>query len=386
MITNDCNFDCCYCFAKELYQKGKTVDAGAIVTALGAFLQLCDKPVSSLILFGGEPLIALKAIRAAWEDVRKLFLSHQPEMPSMALVTNGSLIDNRAAEFLAKHDFAVTVSLDGPRNVQDPCRPRRGGGSSYDAVVAGIDELRRAGVRFSTQATYTARHLVAEVSVTDVVDHALDLGAEETHVMPAFPPSASGITFSEHEAVATLFGNAARRAAKRYLESQSTELYYAVNVVYAFAHDRPRKYVCTAGIDKFTVMANGDIVPCYLLCGCEHQIGSTQCLLVSEDATKNPLDQAATKYRALSRDRLPECCSCWAADWCFSCYGPGYMKGCKLGAPGGLECTVYRAMVEGALSECADFLWERRKLSGFSGTASHCVAGAPGCEELRIGP
>ncbi|MGA2888197.1 MAG: radical SAM protein [Terracidiphilus sp.] len=365
VLTNNCNFDCCYCFAKDLYQNGKTVDSGGIVTTVSQFLQLSDKPVSSLILFGGEPLIAFDAINTAWSEVARLLMSHQPEMPSLAIVTNGSLVDDAVAEFLSDHNFNVTVSLDGPRNVHDACRPRRVSGPSYDVVVGGIRKLRRAGVHFSTQATYTSRHLAAEVSVIDIVDHALDLGAEETHVMPAFPASASGIANSQHETVTTMFGEAARRAAKRYLESQSTELYYAVNVAYAFAHDRPRQYICGAGIDKFTVMTNGDIVPCYLVCGHEHQVGSTQRLTPAE-VLRKPLEEAATRYSGLLRSQLSGCSDCWASDWCFSCYGPSYLSYRKLGAPGGLECAVYKAMAEAALSECAAFLFDRRRVSQLS--------------------
>ena len=83
----------------------------------------------------------------------KLFELHQQGMPSLAMVTNGSLINDRVAAFLAEHAFAVTVSVDGPRDIHDICRPRRGGKPSYEAVVSGIEKLNLAGVYFAIEGT-----------------------------------------------------------------------------------------------------------------------------------------------------------------------------------------------------------------------------------------
>ncbi len=358
VVTTGCNFGCGYCFGRDVYRDTGALESAGIATAVKQFLLLCEGPVSSFILFGGEPLLAFPAIRAAWPVVTELFRSHQQKMPSLALVTNGSLMDVDIAAFLAEHDFAVTVSLDGPRMIHDLCRPFHGGGPSYDAVVAGIEKLRRAGVYYAIEATYTSQHLVNEVSVTDIVDHSVGLGARETHIMPAFPERASGFKVAQHETVVGLFGRAAQRAARHYLESHSLELYYVANVIHAFAHNRPRRYICTAGIDKFTVTVNGDVVPCYLVCDGGHRLATTR----SESPEESPprrLEGARRTYEVLSRDHLDGCAACWAADWCFACYGPGYLARGRLGAPGGLDCKVYRRMVEAALLECADFLWHR---------------------------
>lgn len=363
VTTTNCNLDCGYCFARELYQSAEGNSSAEIITAIERFLTQCSTPVSSLILFGGEPLLSFRQITKAWPEVIRLFRSHQQKTPSFALVTNGSLINANIAAFLAEHDFAVTVSLDGPKRIHDLCRPRRRGESSYDAVVAGINKLLQAGVYLGIEATYTHQHVAAQVRVTDVVDHALELGARETHVMPAFPARALGMSPEQYEYIATDFACAARRAAKRYLESEALELSYAVNVVYSFAHNKPRRYICTAGVNKFTVMTNGDIVPCYLMCDREYKIGSTR-VSPTKDASTKEFDEAAKMYIELSRNHLPDCSICWAADWCFACYGPGFMERGELGAPRGLECKLYKAMIEAALLECAEFLSTHRKREG----------------------
>lgn len=358
IITDRCNFACSYCFAHDLYPGSKVLAAENIIRHVKKFLRLAQKRVSSLILFGGEPLLAFKAIKQAWKEVENIFHDHQGYMPSLAIVTNGSVITRDIADFLAGNDIAVTVSLDGPEGIHNACRPLRQGAASYGMVVDGISELARAGAFYAIEATYTSQHLALGIDVIDVVDHALDLDAQEVHVMPAFPERASGIDARDNTRVADLFKVAAARAANRYLASGAVELAYSSRLAYSFAHDRRRRYICTAGLDKFTIMADGDIVPCYLLCGSAHKIASCSEPEVSETAIPS-LEEVAATYLDLARENIPECSRCWASDWCFACYGPGYARRSCLGAPGGLECDIYRAMIEATLFECARFLTDK---------------------------
>ena len=359
MTTDCCNFACSYCFAEDLYPGSKILTSENIVHHISEFLNLFHTRVSSLIFFGGEPLLAFTAIKQAWTEVQNLFDDHQGDMPSLAMVTNGSLVTRDIAEFLAKNDIAVTVSLDGPKIIHDACRPLQGGQGSYERVVEGIHELARAEAFYAIESTYTSRHLELGIDVIKVVDHALGLNAQEVHVMPAFPEQVSGIDPSYNTHVASLFKTAAARATIRHLRSRVNELAYASRLSYAFAHDRRRRYICTAGIDKFTIMTNGDVVPCYLVCDSSHRIAS--CSEPHKSHTNIPLpERAAQTYQSMTRNYLPECSRCWASDWCFACYGPGYVREGRLGAPGGLECEIYRAMVEATLLECARFLSERR--------------------------
>jgi uncharacterized protein len=362
MVTDCCNFACAYCFADSLYSGSTILEPENIFNYISEFINLSHANVSSLIFFGGEPLLAYSAIKKAWTKIQTLFDTHQGNMPSCAIVTNGSLITLDVAKFLAENDFAVTVSLDGPKIIHDLCRPLKGERGSYEQVIEGIHQLTRADAFYAIEVTYTSRHLALGYDVIDIVDHALGLNAQEIHVMPAFPEQTSGIDPSENKHVASLFKAAAARATVRYLTSGINELAYASRLSYAFAHDLRRHYVCTAGIDKFTIMTNGNIVPCYLVCDSPHVIAS--CNGSTHPETSLLLTKrAATTYQSAARVYLPECSQCWATDWCFACYGPGYAREGHLGAPGGLECEIYQAMTEATLLECARFLYEHQSKS-----------------------
>ena len=361
LITTDrCNFACSYCFAHSLYPGATVLSSEKILQHIKHFLRLAPQRISSLILFGGEPLLAFRQTKAAWPRIQDLFQLHQGDMPSLAIVTNGSLITSEVARFFADNDFFVTVSLDGPQSIHDMCRPMRGGMPSYERVVEGINELARADVFYSLEATYTADHMEKGVDILDIMDHALELDARETHIMPAFPEQVSGIRPEDNGLVVSMYKTAAARAAKRHLDSGSNELAYSARLCYAFAHDKRRSHLCTAGIDKFTIMANGDIVPCYLVCKGPYKMASASAVKRTTHGRILSFDDMTAPYRKLTKDRFERCAACWAADWCFACYGPGFARHGRLGTPGGLECEVYQAMVEATLLECARFLSARQ--------------------------
>ncbi len=56
--------------------------------------------------------------------------------------TNGVLIDDRWATFLAQHGFLVGLSIDGPREMHDTHRVDKKGRGTFDRVMAGLDNLR----------------------------------------------------------------------------------------------------------------------------------------------------------------------------------------------------------------------------------------------------
>ena len=49
--------------------------------------------------------------------------------------TNGTLIDDEWASFLAANDFLVGISIDGPREVHDAYRVDKGGKPTFDRVI-----------------------------------------------------------------------------------------------------------------------------------------------------------------------------------------------------------------------------------------------------------
>ena len=58
-----------------------------------------------------------------------------------SITTNGTLLREDDADFFEEHGFAVTVSLDGPRETHDALRPYKSGRGSFDRIMANLRPL-----------------------------------------------------------------------------------------------------------------------------------------------------------------------------------------------------------------------------------------------------
>lgn len=147
-----CNLDCAYCFYTEktgLFPLARPMDEAMLER------YVCDhmaaQPGDEVTFYwqGGEPiLLGLDYFR----HVVALQRRHAPAGKRIAnvLQTNGVLIDDAWAGFLAEHGFLVGLSLDGPRRLHDRHRRDHQGRSSFDAVLAALACLQRHGVAVNT--------------------------------------------------------------------------------------------------------------------------------------------------------------------------------------------------------------------------------------------
>lgn len=94
---------------------------------------------------GGEPtILGVDYFRRLVEIQRRL--CPPGRTIRNGLQTNGTLLDDEWGAFMASQEFAVGLSLDGPREVHDLSRVSRAGGPSFDAAMRGYETLRRHGV------------------------------------------------------------------------------------------------------------------------------------------------------------------------------------------------------------------------------------------------
>ena len=76
-----------------------------------------------------------------------------------SLQTNGILVDEEWARFLARHKFLVGVSLDGPKELHDYYRKDHAGSPSYQWVMRGIEWLRCCNVDFNILTLLNRRNI-----------------------------------------------------------------------------------------------------------------------------------------------------------------------------------------------------------------------------------
>jgi len=152
----ECNLQCGYCFYLEKeailpacsrYRMSDEVLEAYIEKYLGTQ----KGPEVPFVWQGGEPTLAgldffRKAVRLQKKHARS------GKRITNALQTNGVLLNEEWVRFLAKHNFMVGISLDGPREIHDRYRVDRGGKPTFDRVMRGVKLLQKHEVEFNVLA------------------------------------------------------------------------------------------------------------------------------------------------------------------------------------------------------------------------------------------
>jgi sulfatase maturation enzyme AslB (radical SAM superfamily) len=108
VLTAGCNLRCGYCYQND--KKSRRMDWETLRAAID-LLFLSRRPEVRLLFIGGEPLLEFELIR------RGVAYAAEARPPGLkvryAIVTNGTLVREEQASFLAEHDFDAQLSFDG---------------------------------------------------------------------------------------------------------------------------------------------------------------------------------------------------------------------------------------------------------------------------------
>ena len=143
-VSQVCNLKCTYCAAGgdgTFGERTKHIDIETIYDQMRWFLHdLPNGETFDITFFGGEPLIAKDNIRQLANFARLQVVGRGIRL-RFRVITNGTLIDAAAAELLASLECHVTVSIDGPPEINDRQRKTAGGQGSTARALLGVQEL-----------------------------------------------------------------------------------------------------------------------------------------------------------------------------------------------------------------------------------------------------
>ncbi len=148
-----CNLRCEYCFYFD-HEKSLTPLDGyrmpdEILRAyIRKYIELnAGAPEVAFAWQGGEPtMLGLDFFK----KVIQIQLSYAGNTPiTNAIQTNGTLLNDEWCEFLAKHNFLVGLSIDGPAKIHDRYRVSAGGKPTHAKVLKSLKLLQKHGVDFN---------------------------------------------------------------------------------------------------------------------------------------------------------------------------------------------------------------------------------------------
>jgi His-Xaa-Ser system radical SAM maturase HxsB len=185
VVTLRCEHSCPYCQVSRQSKDRVRYDMDEATASKALDVALSAPATLIKIEFqGGEPLLNFELIR--WIVVtakqRAIPLGKQLQF---VIATNLALLDDEVLDFCAEHDVLFSTSLDGPRDLHNKNRPRRGQ-NSYELATAGIARIKerlgsdRVGALMTTTEASLDR-------VEEIVDEYLEQGLDGIFLRPLSP-------------------------------------------------------------------------------------------------------------------------------------------------------------------------------------------------------
>ena len=328
-VTNQCNLSCTYCYE---YSEDKIVDTTngsqpkfmSEETARQSVDLLLresgDIQVVHVSFFGGETLmnypVLSQVVPYACEQA-----AAQGKRVEFNLTTNATLLTSEMIGFLAEHDISVTVSIDGPREMQNRFRVFHDGRGSYDVLLPRVRELLQ---------RHTSRPIGARVTLTSQVNDIVsiyrhlteEIGFQEVGFAPV--TTAPGRDYelgpSGFDEMVAQF----KALADEFLESALAGRHHGFSNVSETLEEihkgLSKAYPCGAGLGLMGVATGGDVGLCHRFAGSdEHRLGT-----VTDGIDREAQNAFLERHHLANK---PDCHSCWARPLCSGgCYHEAHTR------------------------------------------------------------
>lgn len=340
-VAQDCNLRCTYCYADGGAYGGTRhllSPARARQAVRSLFRMSGANQDLTLVLFGGEPLLNMPAVKAAIAEVRNSE-QQQGKRVQLSLTTNGTLLTPEIIDYLHSQRVSVALSLDGPADLHDSNRPDTAGQGSYARIRKSLGLLLK-----DSPVPVAARVTLIPSQwhrVEEVFDHLLDLGFHEVGIAPASPITPELLpTREQEEALLAGFRKLAQRFQQEISRGRILPFGNILDVLSRLHLGQTKSIACGAGFGYLAVDASGDFFPCHRLCGeAEFQVGN---LTTGPEAEK-----IRHSLTTLSAGKATECESCWAKTLCHGgCHYENHLREKKLGLAPGSSCYFIRSWLQ----------------------------------------
>jgi len=161
-ITRRCNLHCIYCSESNFIRDPSLDEISKMIKNLNG--------VNRIIISGGEPLLR--------RDLFSILDMCKNNFDVVAMASNAVNIDLEIAKRLSKYVNYVDVTIDGPRNIHNRIR------GSYDKVISGLWNLKKAGLEFSIVMVLLKENKEYVSYVAQIAD---TLGAKKLKILSPVP-------------------------------------------------------------------------------------------------------------------------------------------------------------------------------------------------------
>jgi uncharacterized protein len=252
--TSECNLRCIYCYASA----GDIHENMSLDTAKSALDFIVDraakkrkKNVSLGFHGGGEPLYNFRLVRDIIEYAQKETENKHLDL-RVSAATNG-VFDDKKLEWVIKNMKRLSLSLDGPEDIQNLQRPMKDGSPSFGRVMETLKSLE------SVKFDYGIRSTITEYNVSRMVEMVHFFSENTTqksfHFEPLFECGRCKKTAAKEPDPVVFLENMIR--AKEEAEKLGVEIYYSGGKLGGAMHT-----FCAASGRNFYVTPQGYVSSC----------------------------------------------------------------------------------------------------------------------------
>jgi uncharacterized protein len=326
-VTNQCNLACTYCYE---YGEDKIVDtehgkqskfmSEATARESVEFLLKESGQIAHMTFFGGETLLNFPVLKTTVAYARKR-AAEVGKTIDFSLTTNATLLQPEIIEFLAENEIGVTISMDGPRELQNRFRVFHNGSGSYDMVAPKIKELLK---------RHRSRPIGARVTLTSETIDVTRIYRHLTEEFGFWEVGFAPVTTSPNQQYAISDGGFDRMLGQfRELAFEFQE-HVAASKHHGFSNIKDtleeihkgvsKAYPCGAGLGLMGVSTDGDVAVCHRFAGSDaHKLGTVK------DGINRETQQEFLEHHHIN-DKT-DCHTCWARPLCAGgCYHEAHVR------------------------------------------------------------
>lgn len=322
-VSENCNLACKYCYADAgAYgqSRGRNMTFEDMVVMFEKLIGVYPRGAMGITFFGGEPMLAFSQIEKFVKYVCAITKKNGLRTPLFAIVTNGTLIDDHAWSVFNEYSFNVTVSLDGPKDVNDAMRVYASGNTSvYDDVKRNLRSRKERTFPLVAEATLTLDYFLSYTSgeVESYMKSFFDLGfdsvspflAESKEADWENPETVQAVSIFHKDLTDYCLGNLLL-SEDDYSRVPSFILKPIISIL-----KKQKRTGCSAGKESLFYVSSGDIYPCQMYYGdSSYAIGNIDDL--------EGLRRTIRTQKRLGCEDVPACRSCFSRNFC-SLWCPG---------------------------------------------------------------
>lgn len=316
VLTSKCNLKCKYCYAHYGmydFKDDSDMSEETLINGLD-YLMKNFKGISKIQFFGGEPTLREDLIISTV----KYFDETKKSKPKFGMITNGICMSENLIDLMSNNNFNVTISLDGPCDINDLLRVNHNNKGSFRDITLTYQRLNQREIPVSIETTYTAEHILNGISLVSLVNYfAENFSCAIPHIVPVSIDINSNLSLKKHlnrfgeyidELVTNTFDNI-------IINNKQRTIAIFGSILNKIITHKSQETICPAGLHTFSIAKDNKISPCFLYTSKDEisygNIGDNPQLILN---------------KALQFNKTVNCKNC--ADECKKCFAKGVCSSC----------------------------------------------------------